>query len=436
MKTFAERNLYKVGAVGLAVTAALVLASVEYEHLPFFDNGQAQYLAYFTESGGLEVGTPVQVSGANVGRVTDVELQGTQVLVKFNIADSIRLGSRTEAAIKTSSLLGAHVLQVLSRGEGRQNGPIPVDRTRPPYHLPDALGDLTTAISGLDTTQVSDSLAMLAQTFQRTPPELQIAVQGVARLSETLNERDAQLRSLLAEANKATSVLAQRSDQVVALVADANALLLQLETQRNALNGIAGHISAVAQQLKGFIADNRQSLRPALDKLNDALTIVDNRKKDLQVSIKKLNAYAMSLGESVSSGPFFQAYVVNLAPGQFVQPFIDAAFSDLGLDPNVLLPSQRTDPQVGQPATPPLPLPYPRTGQGGDPRLTLPDAITGKPDDPRYPYREPPPAPPPGGPPPGPPAPSPPAQQSGPASTAPGSVASPVPPISTPGGTP
>ena len=95
------------------------------------------------------------------------------------------------------------------------------------------------------------------------------------------------------------------------------------------------------------------------------LTIVDNRKERLQKSLKLLNAYAMSLGESVSAGPFFKAYVANLLPGQFMQPFVDAAFSDLGLDPNVLLPSQRTDPQIGQPGTPPLPVPYPRTGQGG-----------------------------------------------------------------------
>ena len=124
----------------------------------------------------------------------------------------------------------------------------------------------------------------------------------------------------------------------------------------------------------------------------------------MQKSIKRLNAYAMSLGESVSSGPFFKAYLANLLPGQFVQPFIDAAFSDLGLDPHVLSPSQRLDPQTGQPGTPALPMPFPRTGQGGEPNLHLPDAITGNPGDPRYPYREPLPAPPPGGPPPGPPA--------------------------------
>ncbi len=58
----------------------------------------------------------------------------------------------------------------------------------------------------------------------------------------------------------------------------------------------------------------------------------------------------MSLGESVSSGPFFKAYIVNLAPGQWVQPFMDAAFSDLGLDPATLLPSQLSDP--AKPASP------------------------------------------------------------------------------------
>ena len=146
------------------------------------------------------------------------------------------------------------------------------------------------------------------------------------------------------------------------------------------------------------------------------LAIVDNRKERLQQAIPMLNAYVMSLGESVASGPFFKAYVVNLLPGQFVQPFVNAAFSDLGLDPATLLPSQLTDPPTGQPGTPALPMPYPRTGQGGEPRLNLPDAITGNPGDHPcglpglplpgpgcYPYRQPPPAPPPGGPPPGPP---------------------------------
>ncbi len=414
MKDFSERNPLVVGAVGIGLTLGIMWLSLNYQKLPFI-NQNTEYTAYFAEAGGLATGNPVQVSGFRVGDVSSVDLDGPRVRVKFKVASDVRIGDRSEAAIKLKTLLGSKLLEISSRGDGRLDKPIPLDRTTSPYQLPDALGDLATTISGLNTDQLSKSLAVLSDTFSNTPPDLRAAVQGVARFSETLDQRDAQLRTLLENASKATTVLSERSNEVVSLVNNTNALLVQLKSQSAALDQISGNISAVAQQVKGFIADNRQTLKPALEKLNRVLGVVDNRKERVQKAIKGLNAYALSLGESVASGPYFKAYLANLLPGQFVQPFIDAAFSDLGLDPNVLLPSQRSDPQTGQPATPPLPQPYPRTGQGGPPRLNLPDAITGNPDDHQcgpvplpgpgcYPYREPPPAPPPGGPPPGPPA--------------------------------
>jgi phospholipid/cholesterol/gamma-HCH transport system substrate-binding protein len=403
MKSFTERNPLVVGAVGLALTATVVVSAIEYDKLPFVDSSHT-YQAYFAEAGGLNIGAAVNVSGYRVGQVAGVELAGAQVLITFKVDNHIHLGDRTEAAVKTKSLLGAKVLEVTPRGDGQLSAPIPLSHTTPAYQLPDAIGDLSSTISGLDIGKVDDSLRVLAHTFQDTPPQLKAAIDGASRLADTLNNRDANLRNLLANASKVSSVLAERTDQIGTLITQSEALLSQLRTQSAALDTIAGNISALAKQLAGFVADNRQQLRPALDKLNGLLTIVDNRKEQVQKSIKLLNAYAMSFGEALSSGPFFKVYVANLIPGQFLQPFIDAAFSDLGLDPNVLPPSQLTDPQIGQPGTPPLPMPYPRTGQGGQPNLNLPDAITGNPGDPRYPYRDPIPAPPPGGPPPGPPA--------------------------------
>ena len=415
MKLFSERNPMIIGAIGLTAVTVLVLAALEWQKLPFLNPGRT-VSAYFADAGGLRDGNGVEISGFPVGKVSSIELDGSGVLVKFKVSKNVRLGDRTEAAIKTKGLLGSKVLDVIPRGEGQLEGTIPMDRTVSPYQLPDALGDLATTISGINTDQLSGSLATLAKTFAHTPPDLRNALQGVARFAQTLDERDAHLRTLLDNAAKATGVLAKRTDQVVSLVKDTNALLAQLRTQSAALDQIWMNISAASRQLQGFIAENRQELRPALDKLNGVLTIIDNRKERLQKAIPMVNAYVMSLGESVASGPFFKAYVVNLLPGQFVQPYINAAFSDLGLDPATLLPSQLTDPQTGQPGTPPLPMPYPRTGQGGQPRASIPDAITGNPDDHLcgvpgvalpgpgcYPYRQPPPAPPPGGPPPGPP---------------------------------
>lgn len=417
MKTFSERNPVAVGAVGVALTVVAVWLTLSYNSLPFV-NQQKDYIAYFSEAGGLTPGAPVQVSGNQMGKVSSVTLDGARVRVAFSVDSSAHLGDRTEAAVKTKSLLGARMLEVTPRGGGDLSGPIPVERTTPPYQLTDALSDLTTTVDQLDTGQLSQSLDTLAHTFANTPPQLQVAMQGLARFSQSLNTRDDRLRTLLAHAKKATDVLAARTDQVVTLIRQTNALLAELRAESAALDQVSGNLTNLSRQVSGFVADNRKQLGPSIDKLNGVLTIVANRKAQLQDSIKQLNSFAMSLGESVSTGPWFNSYIANLLPGQFVQPFIDAAFSDLGLDPNVKLPSELTDPQVGQPGTPALPVPFPRTGQGGEPRLTVPDAITGNPGDQQcgppgvplpgpgcYPYREPPPAPAPGGPPPGPPLP-------------------------------
>ncbi len=406
MRSLSEHKVAVIPVMGFVVTAAVVVAALNYEKLPLI-GGADRYSAQFTDASGLRSGADVQVSGLPVGEVSSVELHGAVAVVTFSIDDDVFLGDRTEASVKTKSVLGAKVLEITPRGEAPLAEAIPVSRTTPAYQLPEALGDLAETVSGLDTVRLNESLQTLADTFRDTPPQLRLAVAGVSRFSKSLNERDEQLRSLLVHANRVTGVLADNTEQIVRLVGDTDALLAAMRQRSAALDQLSANVSAISRQVSALIEENRAELRPALDELNAVLTIVDNRKQRVQKSIEMLNAYAMSLGEAVSSGPFFNAYVANLLPGQFVQPFIDAAFSDLGLDPAVLLPSELSDPQTGQPGTPALPSPFPRTGQGGEPHLTLPDAITGKPGDPRYPYREPPPAPPPGGPPPGPPAPGP-----------------------------
>lgn len=195
MKSFQERNAIVIGVIGVLAIAVVLLTAVNYTQLPFVNRDKV-YQAYFAEAGGLRTGSAVEVSGFAVGAVASIKLERGQLLVKFTVADNVRLGDRTEAAIKTKSLLGAKILDISPRGNGTQTAPIPMERTTSPYQLPDALGDLSATISGLNTNQLSDSLSVLANTFKDTPPDLKVAVQGVARFSQTLDSRDAELRNL------------------------------------------------------------------------------------------------------------------------------------------------------------------------------------------------------------------------------------------------
>src|SRR5947209_2884552 len=263
----ADRNRVTVGLVGIGIVVALVAAGFAYEKIPLL-TGKSGYSAYFTEAGGIKPDSDVRVSGLSVGRVSSVKLDGTKVLVSFTVDDDVALGNRTEASIKTETVLGTKMLEITPRGDGKLQGAIPVERTRAPYDLPTALGDLTSTISALDTTKLSSALTTLADTFKDTPPDLKVALEGVAKFSDVLDSRDAQLRNLLGDANKVTAVLGKRSDQIAKLVVNANALLAELLTQRNSVDALMTNLTAASRQISGLVKDNKTQLEPALDKLN------------------------------------------------------------------------------------------------------------------------------------------------------------------------
>jgi phospholipid/cholesterol/gamma-HCH transport system substrate-binding protein len=375
IKPLSQRGPVQVGLIGTVIVTCVVIAAFEYNKLPFI-NDYNNYSAYFSEAGGIKPASSVRVSGMGVGRVSDIRLDGTKVRVGFTVRKGIELGDRTEAAIKTETILGAKMLELTPRGEGRLAGPIPLERTTSPYDLPDALGDLTTTISGLDTAQLSSALTTLAETFKETPPDLRPALQGVARFSETLNNRDAQLRSLLGNASKVSAVLGRRSQQIAGLVANSNALLAALLDEQDSLDALMNDLTAVSHQVSGLVDDNRTQLKPALDKLNGVLEILDNRKEDIQRTLPKFKRYAMSFGECLGSGPFFKAYVANLVPGQIGGMVLDADMYDRFLDPNQKLPSEAVDPPTGTPPLPPENAPVPLWSQPPSPAPVGPPSRT------------------------------------------------------------
>ena len=139
-------------ALALPLIAAIVTAALQYQKLPFLNRG-TEYSGYFADAGGLFTGAGVEVSGYPVGKVTSITLDGPQVLIRFTIANNIHLGERTEAAIRTKSLLGTKVLNVTPAGDNGLTGPIPLVRTTSPYQLPDALAEKVESQNGNEKCQ-------------------------------------------------------------------------------------------------------------------------------------------------------------------------------------------------------------------------------------------------------------------------------------------
>ncbi|WP_349536081.1 MCE family protein [Rhodococcus rhodochrous] len=320
-----DPNYIRTGIIGLAVSAAIVLAGLQYDQLHFLSGGLS-YSARFQDAGGLVPGDDVMLAGVNVGDVTDVRLDDQAVLVTFRIRDGIGLGDTTGADIKTNTVLGRKSLALRPGGDGvmRPGSVIALERTNSPYSLTDALGDLTTSVSELDTDRINESLDALSQSLENTPPEIQGALEGMTRLSQSINARDESLDQLLERAEGVTSILAERSDQVNALIVDANALFGELSLRLDAITELIANISSVSRQLTGLVQDNQAQMAPTLEKLNLVTANLQANKENIAGALDGLGPYISALGESVASGPFFNAYVSNILPAPWWKAVVDS----------------------------------------------------------------------------------------------------------------
>ncbi|MFZ2177052.1 MAG: MCE family protein [Rhodococcus sp. (in: high G+C Gram-positive bacteria)] len=328
-------NTFRVGLIGIILTLTVVLSAQNYDKIPIV-GAHREYRAYFAEAGGLKPGAPVEVAGVKVGKVADLELTGDKILIRFS-AESVTLGNDTEAAIRTRTMLGSKTLELTPRGDEPLGAEdiIPLQNTTSPYLLTDTLGELTNTISGLDTDGLGEALDVLGETMDKSEPDLG-ALDGVSRFSSSISTRDDLLKSLLGNAEGVTNVLAERSAQLNTLILSGSTLFTALDQRRQAIDMLLANLTEASRQLSGLVAENEAQMAPTLEKVNAVVDLLNARKADIANSLLPLSQYAGSLGESVGSGPFFKAYVGNLLPGQFLQPFIDAAFSQAGVDPGVL----------------------------------------------------------------------------------------------------
>ncbi|MBH0781526.1 MCE family protein [Nocardia bovistercoris] len=319
-----QSRVVTIGVVGLVLAVAVALSALQFDRLPFIRGG-ASFTAYFADAGGLVPGDPVQVAGVRSGRVDDVALDGAKVLVSFTLDESIVLGAKTTAAIKTNTVLGRKSLEVTPSGSGalRVDDTIPLDRTTSPYSLQEALGDLTNTVRDLDTQRLDQTLDALSASFADTPAPLRSALDGVSALSRSINARDEALTQLLTRARDVTKILSDRGDRINTLLIDGNNLLGELDRRRGAIGQLIVYVNQVSLQLSGLVADNEAQLKPTLDRLNSVLALLQANKQNLDEALVRVGPYAAALGEQVGNGPWFNAYVVN-ATSTELRPLVDA----------------------------------------------------------------------------------------------------------------
>ncbi|MGH3678038.1 MAG: MCE family protein [Mycobacterium sp.] len=345
MRTLEGSNRVRNGLMGIVIVLLVVGVGQSFASVPML-TATPTYYAQFGDTGGLNSGDKVRIAGVDVGLVRSMDIEGDKVRIGYSLGGT-PIGTESRAAIRTDTLLGRKNLEIEPRGSEplQANGVLPLGQTTTPYQIYDAFFDVTKAASGWDTETVKRSLNVLSETIDQTYPHLSAALDGVARFSDTIGKRDEDIQKLLANANKIAGILGDRSEQVNALLVNAQTLLAAINERTYAVSMLLENVSQFSAQVAGFINDN-PNLNRVLEQLRTVSDILVERKYDLIDVLTTLSKFTASLAEGIASGPFFKVLLVNLLPYQILQPFVDAAFKERGIDPqefwrNAGLPSWR-----------------------------------------------------------------------------------------------
>lgn len=319
-----KRDPLRTAFFGTVLVICLVLVAAGYTQLPFWPQGK-RYDAYFTNAAGVVPGNDVEVYGYTVGRVTSVDLVDHKARIGFTVDRSMRLGDLTLVAIKADTVLGQRSLAVTPAGAGSSTS-IPLGRTTTPYTLSSALQDLGTNAGGINDGKFTQALQVLTDTLHDATPQLRQALDGIAALSRSINTRDSQLGELLEHTRSVSSIVAKRADQLNQLITDGNSLFAALSLRRQQLAILIAGIDDVAQQISGFVDDNRAQFGYTLRQLNLVLDNLNARQEHIGEALRQLPGYSTQLGEVVGSGPGFSVNTYGVPPITTGAVLLDAYF--------------------------------------------------------------------------------------------------------------
>ena len=179
----------------------------------------------------------------------------------------------------------------------------------------DAFTDLANTTERIDTAQLAKALDTLSATFKNTPEEVQASLTGLSRLSRNVAKRDEQLKLLLQHSNVVTKVLADRNQQLIKLMKDGNTVFQAVQARRALIHQLLVSTQKLSAQITALVRENRKDLAPTLTKVNAVLAVLLKNQNDLDASIKGLAPFVRVFTNTLGTGPWFDIYVQNLAPG-------------------------------------------------------------------------------------------------------------------------
>lgn len=287
-------NEVRIGILALAAIG-ITLWGLKYIQGSNILKSSDVYHAYYTEVGGVQIGTSVKISGVTVGSVSavDLDLNSKQVKLDLTMNRSLPLPKSTKAVLMETGILGDKAIvleygQACNGADCAQNGDTFEGQYRGMVESMLGEGGPQGYINDLKKAlfEISDSLNQaLARPNSSSP------------LVKTVQDLEATMANMKNASGRFNSLLSNSGPSIEASLNNLSKLTTTLEQQRGHIAGIISNLDSLSQVVvDGHLDEALVNARAAIDNLNKTLASADTAMGGVNKIMDKVNKGEGTLG--------------------------------------------------------------------------------------------------------------------------------------------
>ena len=250
------------------------------------------YVAYFANTNGLYTGDEVRILGVAVGTVEKIEPQPNAAKVTFSVDRQYPVPADAEAAILSPSLVSARAIQLVpayTRGPKLADGAtIPKERTAVPVEWDDFRQQLEKLTDSLQPTTpggpspVGEFINSAAENLRGEGDTARDTVIKLSQAVSALGDHSTDIFSTVRNLQLLVSALSSSSDLLAAFNSNLADVTTVLSNSPNEVANATKGLDEAVNDLRGFVADNREGLGVAFDHLNAITTAMNDSRGDIK----------------------------------------------------------------------------------------------------------------------------------------------------------
>lgn len=279
--------------IGLAVALVLVLIGGIITVVRSASGiGRTNVIGYFADSTGVYKGDDVLILGVRVGKVENIEPQPSRVKITFWYDDKYKVPADAKAVILSPSLVTPRSIQLTPAYTG---GPvmadgtvIPQDRTAVPVEYDDLRQQLEKLTQVLQPTKPGGTSTLgafintAADNLRGQGPDIRDTIIKLSGAISALGDHSNDLFATLKNLSILVSALHDSSDLLRQLNQNLAAVTNVLANDPNEVGNAVRNLNEVADDVRNFVADNREALGTTSDKLASVSQAVNESLDDVK----------------------------------------------------------------------------------------------------------------------------------------------------------